>query len=142
MSNVAAAIGRGQLKMLAERVSQRRGIHEFYRQYLGDVPGITLMPEPSYAHGNRWLTCMTVDPDVVGCTAEQIRTALEEQNIEARPLWKPMHLQPVFRGCPVYRSGVSELLFRRGLCLPSGTGMTEEDKRRIVDTVLKRLAQA
>jgi dTDP-4-amino-4,6-dideoxygalactose transaminase len=141
MSNIAAAIGRGQLTAIRERVARRRAIFDEYVERLGTLPGIAFMPEPAYGRGNRWLTCITIDPALAGFDREALRLALEREDIESRPLWKPMHLQPVFAGCPAYTSGVTEALFTRGLCLPSGTGMTESDLERVVDCV-RSLARA
>jgi len=132
MSNVLAAIGRGQLRVLNERVRRKREIFEFYRESLADLSGIAFMPEAEYGISNRWLTVMVVTPGEFGTDREAIRRELERQNIESRPVWKPMHLQPVFTGCRVRGGSVSEDLFERGLCLPSGTQMTEEDLTRIV----------
>ena len=131
LSNVLAAIGRGQLQVLPERVRRKREICESYRQLLGDLPGIAFMPEAPWGHSTRWLTVITVDPAQFGVTAEEIRLALEAENIESRPLWKPMHLQPVFRDCEVVGGAVAEDLFRTGLCLPSGTAMSKEDLERV-----------
>jgi pyridoxal phosphate-dependent aminotransferase EpsN len=137
LSNVLAAIGRGQLQVLAERVCRKREICETYRQLLGDLPGISFMPEASWGRCNCWLTVITVDPAQFGATNEDIYLALEQENIESRPLWKPMHLQPVFRDCEAIGGAVSEALFRDGLCLPSGTPMTEADFERIAAAVQK-----
>jgi dTDP-4-amino-4,6-dideoxygalactose transaminase len=131
LSNVLAAIGRGQLQVLPERVRRKREICESYRQLLGDLPGIAFMPEAPWGHSTRWLTVITVDPAQFGVTAEEIRLALEAENIESRPLWKPMHLQPVFRDCEVVGGAVAKNLFRTGLCLPSGTAMSKEDLERV-----------
>ena len=139
LSNVAAAIGRGQLAALPQRVARRREIFEWYRGRLAKLRGVAFMPEPAWAQGNRWLTCLTIDPAAAGADREAVRTALEKQNIESRPLWKPMHLQAVFAGCPAHVSGVSERLFRTGLCLPSGTAMTEADLERVAGVVEKVL---
>lgn len=135
LSNVLAAIGRGQLQVLAERVRRRREIFDTYRQLLGDLPGIEFMPEAPWGRSTRWLTVVTVAPAQFGATREDIRLALEAENIESRPLWKPMHLQPVFRGCEIVGGAVSEALFRDGLCLPSGTAMTEADIQRVAAVV-------
>ena len=180
MSNILAAIGRGQLKVLDERVKRKREIFDYYQKALGDIDGIEFMPEPEWSRSNRWLTVILITPDVFGADREQVRLALEDENIESRPVWKPMHLQPVFGGKPSskqksvrskepeigdqksevgsQRSGivgqksvrskqryparviggtVAEDLFDRGLCLPSGTAMTEIDLERVVDTILK-----
>jgi pyridoxal phosphate-dependent aminotransferase EpsN len=127
LSNLLAAVGRGQLQVLSERVRRKREIFKFYADTLGDLPGITLMPEAPWGRATRWLTCIIVDPAQFGATREDIRLALEAENIESRPLWKPMHLQPAFAGCEVVGGSVAAALFRDGLCLPSGTAMTEAD---------------
>ncbi|MDP8240572.1 MAG: aminotransferase class I/II-fold pyridoxal phosphate-dependent enzyme [Candidatus Hatepunaea meridiana] len=127
MSNVVAAIGRGQLKILDKRVEQKRQIFDYYKRVLNELPGIEFMPEAEYGRCTRWLTCITVDPKEFGGTREDIRLKLEENNIESRPLWKPMHMQPVFEGCRIVGGSVSERLFETGLCLPSGTAMSEGD---------------
>jgi dTDP-4-amino-4,6-dideoxygalactose transaminase len=139
LSNVAAAIGLGQLDVLDARVARRREIFDSYVALLGDQPGISFMPEADYGQHNRWLTVMLVDEETFGASPDRIRLALEEENIEARPVWKPMHLQPVFADCKVYGGAVSEDLFARGLCLPSGTAMTEDDQERIA-TIIKTCA--
>jgi pyridoxal phosphate-dependent aminotransferase EpsN len=131
MSNILAAIGRGQLTVVEDRVSRKREIFDWYRTNLADLAGIDFMPEPDYGRANRWLTCITLDPARAGVSAEQVRRALEERNIEARTLWKPMHLQPVFASCPAFPNGVSQRLFETGLCLPSGTALAGHDLRRI-----------
>jgi len=135
LSNVLAAIGRGQLTVLADRVAARRRNFQFYKDALAGLPGIEFMPEAPYGTHSRWLTCLTVDPREFGADREQIRLALSAVNIEARPVWKPMHLQPVFSGCEMIGGSVSEELFDRGLCLPSGSNLTEEDLTRVVETV-------
>jgi len=137
MSNLLAAIGRGQLRVLWERVSRKRDIFNFYRHALGDLPGISFMPIAGYGEPNYWLTCILVDPARFGATREDIRLALEKENIESRPLWKPMHLQPVFKDCRVRGGGVSGEIFDKGLCLPSGSAMTESDLERIAAIVLR-----
>ncbi len=135
MSNILAAIGRGQLRVLEQRVEQKRRIFAFYREALGDLPGIEFMPEAPYGRCTRWLTVILVDPEAFGADREAVRLALEAANIESRPLWKPMHLQPVFQGCRTVGGGVSENLFQRGLCLPSGTAMTDADLARVVEVI-------
>jgi dTDP-4-amino-4,6-dideoxygalactose transaminase len=127
MSNVLAGIGRGQLRVLEERINQKRAIFEKYRNLLGDIPGIEFMPEPEWSRSNRWLTCVLIDPDKFGKTREDVRLKLEEYNIESRPLWKPMHMQPVFKGCRVCGGEVSSRFFEQGLCLPSGTALKNEE---------------
>jgi dTDP-4-amino-4,6-dideoxygalactose transaminase len=135
MSNILAAIGRGQLQSLDARIARRRWVFDQYRQRLEGVAGLTFMPEASYGCSSRWLTAIQLDPQVFHASPEQVRLALEAENVEARPVWKPMHLQPVFKGCRVVGGEVSARLFRQGLCLPSGTAMTEDDIDRITETI-------
>ena len=167
MSNVLAAIGRGQLAVLEERVRRKRQIFGHYHRALKDISGIEWMPEPAWSRANRWLTVILISPDRFGADREAVRLALEVENIESRPLWKPMHLQPLFGPqiaqsgaegnapmkrqnrirnpqsaippypCRVVGGGVSEDLFERGLCLPSGTAMTASDLNRTIDTILR-----
>jgi len=136
MSNVLAGIGRGQLRVLDARVETKRKIFEYYKQALGDLPGIEFMPEAPHGRSNRWLTVILITPEAFGSDRETVRMALEAENIESRPVWKPMHLQPVFAKCRAIGGAVSEDLFNRGLCLPSGTAMTDEDLNRIVSVIL------
>jgi pyridoxal phosphate-dependent aminotransferase EpsN len=136
MSNVLAGIGRAQLKVLDERIEQKRGIFEFYKKHFEKEPGIEFMPEARYGRATRWLTCILINPESFGATREDVRLHLERNNIEARPLWKPMHLQPVFSGCRCRGGEVSEGLFERGLCLPSGTSLTDEELERVAEAVL------
>ena len=131
MSNLLAAVGRGQLRVLKDRVSRKREIFHFYQRAFGDLPGVSFMPIAGYGEPNYWLTCILVDPARFGATREDIRLALEKENIEARPLWKPMHLQPIFKDCRVRSGSVSEGIFRDGLCLPSGTALTDVELHRI-----------
>lgn len=134
MSNVCAGIGRGQMEVLTERVNKRREINRYYREALRDLPGTSFLSEPSTDYfSNFWLTTILVDYPKI--TRETIRLALETENIESRPLWKPMHLQPVFEGTPFYGDTTSELLFERGLCLPSGSNLAEGDLERIVSKI-------
>ncbi len=136
LSNVSAGIGLGQLKVLDDRVRQRRANFEFYRDALGHLPSISFQPEMSGSFSNRWLTTVLIDPSQNdGVTREDIRLALEKENIESRPLWKPMHLQPVFQQFPSFGGGVSEKLFEQGLCLPSGSGLKEEELKRVVSLI-------
>lgn len=135
MSNVLAAIGRGQLRVLDERVNARRANCARYQAALGDLPGLEFMPEASFGRSNRWLTCITIDPAVAGTDREAVREALAAENIEARPVWKPMHRQPVFAGYDVYGGAVAEALFDRGLCLPSGSNLTPADLDRVIAVV-------
>ena len=136
MSNICAGIGRGQMFVLDEHVARRRAIHDLYTELLKNVPGITVMQNPDEdTDSNFWLTCILVDPDKAGKTREDIRLKLDAENIETRPLWKPMHLQPVFKDAPFYGNGTSERLFDIGLCLPSGPTLTDRDIQRVVDTI-------
>ena len=138
MSNVVAGVGRGQLEVLDLRVKQHREFNQWYRELLKDVPGVTFQSEPSADFfSNFWLTCIVIDPALAGTDREKLRLAFEAANIESRPLWKPMHLQPVFAGCPAFVNGTSEKLFENGLCLPSGSNIDEEGRERIAE-VLKR----
>ena len=135
LSNLLAALGRGQLERLDEKVEMKRAINGFYRKALGETPGIDFMPEASYGKSNRWLTVILITPEEFGRDRESVRLALEAENIESRPIWKPMPLQPVFEGCRIRGGDVSGDLFRRGLCLPSGTQMTEGDVDRVVEAI-------
>jgi pyridoxal phosphate-dependent aminotransferase EpsN len=140
MSNILAGIGRGQLRVLEDRVQARRRNFDFYCERLGRMAGIDFMPEAPWGRHARWLTCITVDPNEFGVDRETIRCALEDDNIEARPVWKPLHMQPVFADCERYGGEVSEFLFDRGLCLPSGSSLTEAELDRIC-TLVERLAK-
>jgi dTDP-4-amino-4,6-dideoxygalactose transaminase len=132
MSNIVAGIGRGQMEVLSERVAKRRANYEFYKGELSVLPGVSFLTEPEGSYSNRWLTTITIDPDKSGgVKREQIRLKLEANNIESRPLWKPMHMQPVFSNARSFVNGISEDLFSKGLCLPSGTAMTEDELHRI-----------
>ncbi len=135
LSNVLAGIGRGQLLVLEERVAARRRNYEFYQQALGHLPGIEFMPEAHFGRATRWLTCLTINPAAFGLDREKVRLALAEQQIEARPVWKPLHLQPIFAECECLGGAVAEDLFERGLCLPSGSNLTTEDLERVAGTI-------
>lgn len=136
MSNICAGIGRGQMFILDDHIARRREIHNLYTTLLKEVPGVTVMQNPSDDYNsNFWLTCILVEPQIAGKTREDIRLKMEANNIETRPLWKPMHLQPVFADAPAYVNGVSEHLFDIGLCLPSGPTLTDEDIKRVVDII-------
>ncbi|WP_274705047.1 DegT/DnrJ/EryC1/StrS family aminotransferase [Dethiosulfovibrio faecalis] len=143
MSNVLAAIGRGQMLHLNERVEAKRTVYKRYAKAFSDIPGIALMPEAEKGRSSMWLTSITVDPDETGTTAMDIWKALGDENIESRPVWKPMHLQPVFEGCGYasHDDGISvgDRLFENGLCLPSGTSMTEQQQYRVIEAVKKAL---
>jgi len=136
MSNVLAAIGRGQLRALPQRIAARRRNFEFYSRELGEVPGIEFMPQQKLGSGNHWLTCITIEPAEFGATREDVRLSLEAHNIEARPVWKPLHMQPVFAGCRVRGGERSEAIFERGLCLPSGSNLTRADLERVCSLIV------
>lgn len=135
LSNLLAAMGRAQLADLDRRVARRREIFARYADALAGVEGIRFMPEAPYGRANRWLTCITIDR-ALGFVPEDLRLWLEEDDIESRPTWKPMHLQPVFAGCPARVDGTSERLFRTGLCLPSGSALTAADQDRVIERML------
>ena len=157
MSNILAGVGRAQLKVLGERVEAKRDIFERYRDAFTGVNGFNFMPEAPFGSSSRWLTTLTVDPDLCGISRDQIIDSLEAENIEARPVWKPMQLQPLYQGCKFYPhpqgrekgdrgtfhlsygSSVSEHLFKHGLCLPSGSNLTEEDQQRVIECIKKLL---
>jgi dTDP-4-amino-4,6-dideoxygalactose transaminase len=132
MSNICAGIGRGQMEVLQDRVERRRAIYNWYRREMEGMPGISFVAEPEGFYSNRWLTTVLIDPGKTGgMTRETLRLALDAQNIESRPLWKPMHMQPIFEKYPYFGNGVSEKLFENGLCLPSGSNLEEKDLVRI-----------
>jgi pyridoxal phosphate-dependent aminotransferase EpsN len=146
MSNVLAAIGRGQFKVLNERIRARRNVFDFYYKMLAEIEGVAFMPEASFGQSTRWLTALTIDPNRAGVSAADIVDFLATHNIEARPVWKPLHLQPLFRDCFYYphteTSSVSDKLFEDGLCLPSGSQMTENDQIRVTDLIAQSLKKA
>jgi pyridoxal phosphate-dependent aminotransferase EpsN len=135
LSNVLAAIGRAQLRVLGERVAARRRNFEYYRRTLGDLPGLAFMPEAEWALHTRWLTTLTIDEREFGASREEVRCTLEQEGIEARPVWKPMHMQPVYRAFEAYGGEVAQDLFERGLCLPSGSALTDEQLARVVAVI-------
>lgn len=138
MSNICAGIGRGQMLVLNEHIARRRVIHTLYSEWLKDVDGIEVKQYPSADYdSNFWLTCILVDPEKCGVTADQIRVELEKENIESRLLWRPMHMQPVYKDNPYYGTDVSEKLFNKGLCLPSGSLLTDDDICKVVDKIRK-----
>lgn len=140
LSNILAALGLAQFEVLDDRVQRKREIFDLYAAELGETPGITLMPEADYGKGNRWLTAALFDVDKFGAGPQGVIDALNEENIEARPVWYPMHLQTVFADCEVVGGEVAEKIHRQGVCLPSGTSMTDEDVQRIC-RVIRRLRQ-
>ena len=135
LSNLLAAVGRGQLQRLDSLIAARRETGRHYRAALGHLPGLTFMPIAGYGESNWWLTCLLVDAERFGATRDQVLERLARDDIEARPAWKPMHLQPVFRDCVMRGGAVSADLFRRGLCLPSGSALTGHDRERVVAAV-------
>lgn len=135
LSNVLAAIGRGQLERLGERVAARRRTFERYRERLGGLPGLAFMPEAPWGRASRWLTVVTLDRERFGAGPDEVRRALEAEDVEARPVWKPMHLQPLFAGRRAIGGAVAEGLFATGLCLPSGSALTEAEVDRIAERV-------
>lgn len=136
MSNICAGIGRGQMLVLEDHIAKRRENHRLYQEFLSGVKGVRIMDNPSEDFkSNFWLTCIVIDPKEASFDREQVRLALEADNIESRPLWKPMHLQPVFADCPFYGDGTSEALFNDGLCLPSGSLLQREDIERVCNVI-------
>ena len=139
MSNILAAIGRGQLRVLDDRVKRRREIFDTYKLELGSIPGVGFMPEAEFGKSNRWLTVMTLDPEIIKKNPFELVDYLEEQNIESRPVWKPMHMQPLFEGKKYYtheeNRSISNILFETGICLPSGTAMSQGDLERVIDAI-------
>lgn len=135
LSNLLAAVGRGQLGVLRDRVAARRANNAFYREHLGGLPGVAFQPEAPWGKSTFWLTCLTFDPTKSGVTRESARLALLEKDIEARPVWKPMHLQPVFASCEHVDGAVAEDFFARGLCLPSGSSLSAAERNEVVDIV-------
>lgn len=136
MSNVLAGIGRGQMEVLDERIASRRANFNFYKEHLGSIPGVSFLKEQEGSISNRWLTIIVLDPKLTrGVGREDLRLALAEENIESRPLWKPMHMQPLFENAPYFGKGIAMKLFKHGLCLPSGSNLTEEDLMRVVGKI-------
>jgi pyridoxal phosphate-dependent aminotransferase EpsN len=136
LSNLLAAVGRGQLRVLDDRVAARRRNFETYLKALSGQPGWTFMPEAPYGTATRWLTCATIDPRA-GMDREILRTALERADIEARPVWKPMHLQRAYSSAEIYGGTVGRHLFETGICLPSGSNLTNADMQRVLDVIGK-----
>jgi pyridoxal phosphate-dependent aminotransferase EpsN len=141
MSSLLAAFGKAQLETLDERVASRRAIFDTYREALGELPGLTFMPEAGFGRSNRWLTAALIDPTQFGASNAELMEELALRNIESRPVWKPMHMQPVFADAPSTVNGVSEGLFDRGLCLPSSSSLTPDQQSRVID-VVKGLAKS
>ncbi|MGE8078374.1 DegT/DnrJ/EryC1/StrS family aminotransferase [Peribacillus loiseleuriae] len=143
LSNILAGIGRGQLEVLQERVSARRAIFQTYQQELAQIPGVSFMPELENTFSNRWLSALTINEKITGVSIQALLTSLEDENIEARPVWKPLHLQPLFKKYKYYshnkKESISEQLFYTGICLPSGSNMTFEDQMRVIDCLKNQL---
>jgi dTDP-4-amino-4,6-dideoxygalactose transaminase len=140
MSNITAGIGRGQMLVLSERVAQRRANHDRYWKFFANTPGVSMLAEPKGFFSNRWLSCILVDPALTGgITREDIRLVLERENIESRPLWKPLHMQPIFAESPYYGGSVAESLFDMGLCLPSGSNLSDEEFSRLLEVLERSL---
>lgn len=136
MSNIVAGIGRGQMEVLNERVDARRKMHDFYVDIFKDIDGVEVFSEPTADYySNHWLSAIVIDEKIAGKNREDLRLAFLEDNIESRPLWKPMHLQPVFADAPYYGTGVAEKLFDDGLCLPSGSNLSDDDRARIAKVI-------
>lgn len=136
MSNICAGIGRGQMLVLEDHIARRRAIHQLYTDMLKDIDGIEVKQNPSADFdSNFWLTCILVDPEKCGVTADQIRIALDNENIESRLLWRPMHMQPIYKNNPYYGADIAERLFEKGLCLPSGSLLTDGDICKVVDKI-------
>lgn len=142
LSNLLAAIGRGQLSVLDDRVRARRANFEFYRTALSDTDGIEFMPEATFGRATRWLTCLLIDPNRLAVSPADVCTQLAAENIEARPMWKPMHRQPVYAECRARGGAVAEEIFRRGICLPSGSSLRQEDLRRVSAALVRAFANA
>lgn len=137
MSNLLAAVGRGQLAKLSEKIARRKQIESFYKNALSGIPGIEFMPAAGYGEPNHWLTVVLIDPNLFGTDREAVRLALEAENIESRPIWKPMHMQPVFKTYRVRGGEISEKIFRNGLCLPTGNSLNQSDQERIIEVIKK-----
>jgi dTDP-4-amino-4,6-dideoxygalactose transaminase len=141
---VLAGIGRGQLKVLAQRVAQRRQVFELYRAALADLPQVKWMPQPEGYVSTRWLTCFTLDVPDATVRCEQVMKALERHSMEARPVWKPMHMQPLFHGAPYFEheagQDVSARLFANGICLPSGSNMPVDQQAQVIDQLRRAIA--
>ncbi|MFY8213441.1 MAG: DegT/DnrJ/EryC1/StrS family aminotransferase [Flavobacterium sp.] len=138
MSNISAGIGRGQMEVINERILLRRKMHEFYDRLLSSMPGVSLIKEPNSDYfSNFWLSTLLIDPTIQNKTSKELRFAFEKDNIESRPFWKPMHLQPVFAQYPYYGDRVAETLFEQGLCLPSGSNLTDNDRQRIENVLIE-----
>ncbi|WP_164123630.1 DegT/DnrJ/EryC1/StrS family aminotransferase [Sphingobacterium sp. xlx-130] len=142
MSNISAGIGRGQMEVLSSRVQARRAMHDFYVELFRGIDGVTVFTEPSGDfYSNHWLSAITIDPSLAGKTRQDLHLAFLEDDIESRPLWKPMHMQPIFAESPYYGDKVAETLFDNGLCLPSGSNLTDQDRERIRNVVREQFVE-
>ena len=137
MSNVCAGIGRGQLSELSKKVARRRSHFAAYTEAFKNLPGLMMQPEAHWGKSTHWLTCLTIDPQKSPVSREEVRLSLEKEEIESRPIWKPLHLQPVFKEAEYHGRGVSDRIFDQGLCIPSGSGMTDSERQLVIDAVLK-----
>jgi pyridoxal phosphate-dependent aminotransferase EpsN len=140
MSNVLAGIGRGQLRVLDDHVARRRAIFDRYREAFADLPGVTPQPEAAWALHTRWLSVFTIDPAETPLTPEDLVRELDRDNIEARPVWRPMHMQPVFNGAESIRGEVAQRVFETGICLPSSSSLSQDDQRRVIESVRSALS--
>lgn len=144
MSNILAGVGRAQLEVLDDRVESKRAVFTRYEEALGAIDGVMFMPELEDTYSNRWLTAMTLDPEKFRITPYELMDVLEAENIEARPVWKPLHMQPLFKACKFYPHAeddvVSERLFETGICLPSGLNMTVEEQEKVIALVKRTLS--
>jgi dTDP-4-amino-4,6-dideoxygalactose transaminase len=140
LSNLLAALGRAQLQGLDRRIRRRHHINQAYRDALSGLPGVEFMPQAPIGQPNYWLTCILVDPERFGATREDIRLALEERDIESRPIWKPIHLQPVYSEVPVVAGEVAASIFERGLCLPSGSSLLDADLERVIEAIVDQVS--
>jgi dTDP-4-amino-4,6-dideoxygalactose transaminase len=137
MSNICAGIGRGQLSELSKKVTRRRSHFAAYQEAFKPFPGVTMQPEAAWGKSTHWLTCLTIDPSKSSVSREDVRLALEKEEIESRPIWKPLHLQPVFAQAEYHGRGVSDRVFEQGLCVPSGSGMSDSERNRVIDSMVK-----
>jgi pyridoxal phosphate-dependent aminotransferase EpsN len=137
MSNICAGIGRGQLSELSKKVARRRSHFAAYQEAFKPFPGVTMQPEASWGKSTHWLTCLTIDPVKSVVSREDVRLALEKEDIESRPIWKPLHLQPIFAQAEYHGRGASDRMFEHGLCVPSGSGMSDSERDRVIDSMVK-----
>lgn len=139
LSNVLAALGRAQLRSLDQKIARRRAVHTMYQENLSELPGVSFLNEAPHGRSTHWLTCIRIDPDAARASRDDVQRALEQADIEARPTWKPMHLQPLYAGNAVRNRGAAERIFREGLCLPSGSSLSDADVWRVASTLREQL---